>query len=246
MKHEPLTEGQYYHIYNRGNDGRVLFPEILYYEHFLFLYDLYINSVADTYAWVLMGNHFHLVISIKENLVYRYPMRELMTKKQSEAYKYKKWQAVDASSDEAPDEKMKPVPGHHFAHLFNSYSRYHQNRYGRTGNLFERPFKRKVIDNEYYFRQAILYVHQNPVHHGFCSHPADYPWSSYINHISEKPTWVQREPVKQVFGSNKNYEEAHNKLVEKEEMDIWLDINEDNTWERAANDYFDMEGKGEK
>ena len=32
---------------------------------FLSLYDKYISPVADTYAWVLMGNHFHLLVRIK-------------------------------------------------------------------------------------------------------------------------------------------------------------------------------------
>ena len=247
MKHESLTEGQYYHIYNRGNDGRVLFPEPVYYEQFLFLFDMYINPVADTYAWVLMGNHFHFVVRIKENVVYRYVSNDLpKTKKQVETGKYKKWQTVEATSDEAPLKKIKPVPYLHFSHMFNAYSRYHQTRFGRTGNLFERSFKRKMIDNEYYFRQAILYVHQNPVHHGFCSHPHDYPWTSYISHTADKPTWVQRESVRNLFGTDKNFKESHREMVDKEEMDTWLEIDKvDYFTERAVGDCFDMEEKGE-
>ena len=65
MKNIPLAHGQYYHIYNRGINGCSLFRETTNYEHFLGLYDKYISPVADTYAWVLMGNHFHLLVKIR-------------------------------------------------------------------------------------------------------------------------------------------------------------------------------------
>ncbi|WP_423130327.1 transposase [Gaoshiqia sp. Z1-71] len=66
MKVEPLTYGHYYHIYNRGNNSCNIFREADNYEHFLELYDKYISPVADTFAWVLMPNHFHLLVRIKE------------------------------------------------------------------------------------------------------------------------------------------------------------------------------------
>ena len=62
----PLLHGHFYHIYNRGINSCKLFREPTNYEHFLGLYDKYISPVADTYAWVLMGNHFHLLVRIKE------------------------------------------------------------------------------------------------------------------------------------------------------------------------------------
>ncbi len=37
--------------------------------------------------------------------------------------------------------------------------------------LFERPFRRKRIENEEHLRTAVVYIHNNPVHHGFCKHP---------------------------------------------------------------------------
>jgi putative transposase len=226
VKQEPLKEGHYYHIYNRGNDGRVLFPEPVNYEHFLGLYDIYVNPVAETFAWALMGNHFHLLVRIKKNVVYRYEMGNRSGSSISEEDNYKKWQTVDASSDDALVKKKKPVPHRHFGHLFNAYSRYHQNRYGRTGNLFERPFKRKLIHHENYFKQVVLYIHQNPVHHGFCSHPLEYPWTSYITCTTAEQTWLKREAVKQLFGDDEKFEKAHKKLIDKEAMDSWLNIGE--------------------
>ena len=62
----PLESGRYYHIYNRGINGCDLFTEEDNYYHFLNLYEKYIDPIADTYSWVLMPNHFHLLIRLKD------------------------------------------------------------------------------------------------------------------------------------------------------------------------------------
>ena len=63
---EPLNYGKFYHIYNRGINSCDLFHENTNYEYFLGLYDKHISPMADTYAWVLMKNHFHFLVRIKE------------------------------------------------------------------------------------------------------------------------------------------------------------------------------------
>ncbi len=62
----PLQTGHYYHIYNRGNNREDLFREDRNYRYFLQLYAHHIHSIADTFAYCLMRNHFHLLIRIKE------------------------------------------------------------------------------------------------------------------------------------------------------------------------------------
>lgn len=48
---EALIPGQYYHIYNRGNNREILFRETKNYAYFLNLYAKYIHPIADTYAY---------------------------------------------------------------------------------------------------------------------------------------------------------------------------------------------------
>jgi hypothetical protein len=117
-----------------------------------------------------------------------------------------------------------PVPHKHFSHLFNAYSRYLQIRTGRTGNLFERPFKRKLIDNEEYLKTAVLYIHNNPVHHDFCSHPLEYPWTSYLTSISNRPTKLKRDEVIKLFSNKENFEHQHNQKIDIGQIEKWLEI----------------------
>jgi len=202
---EPIAYGRYYHIYNRGIDSCNLFQETDNYEYFLSLYDKYISPVAETYAWVLMPNHFHLLVRIKEE-------EEI---------------AVDCST---PDRVSNPVrgktgaPSHQLSKLFNSYAQAFNKRYGRHGNLFERPFKRKLIDNELYLKQVILYIHNNPVHHKFCNHAMEYPWSSYLSCVSVKPTKLKRDLVIGWFDDQANFKLMHNQKIEIEKIEDWLKI----------------------
>ncbi|MEM0543319.1 hypothetical protein WFZ85_11890 [Flavobacterium sp. j3] len=179
----PLLNGNYYHIYNRGNNGIDVFLEPENNYHFLRLYAKYIEPIADTYAWCLLKNHFHILVRIKE-------MSEIDVNKLS--YNTTK--------------KPKVVePSRQFSHLFNAYTQAINKRYNRTGSLFEKNFERKLITNERYFQQLIYYIHNNPVHHGFVKQMSLYPWSSYETIVTDKPTMLKRDEVVTLFGNKDSF-----------------------------------------
>ncbi len=60
-----LCWGKYYHIYNRGINRENIFFEARNYPFFMDLYGKYVEPVADTYAYCLLRNHFHLLARIK-------------------------------------------------------------------------------------------------------------------------------------------------------------------------------------
>jgi hypothetical protein len=75
-----------------------------------------------------------------------------------------------------------------------------------------------------YLRQVLLYIHNNPVHHGFCDHPMDYPWSSYLTCISIKPTRLQRETVIGWFDDEANFRQVHNHKLDMDMIETFLEI----------------------
>lgn len=187
-KKEPIIHGNYYHIYNRGNNGIDLFLENESYYHFLRLYAKYIEPIAETYAWCLLKNHFHLLVRIKE-----------------------KSEINEKDLSYSTTEKPKVIdPSRQFSHLFNAYTQAINKRHNRTGSLFETTFERKVVNSEKYFRQLIFYIHNNPVHHGFVNQIIQYPWSSYQTVISDKPTKLKRNEVVKIFGDKENLIYYHN------------------------------------
>ena len=111
MKNKCLTEGKFYHIYNRGINRTNLFNEPTEYEHFLWLYDKYVSPVAETLAWVLMGNHFHFVVRIKENRIYKYadPESIVNADRSDDAVRFR--DATDLSACGAPDNVNEMIKG---------------------------------------------------------------------------------------------------------------------------------------
>jgi len=160
-KIELLEYGNFYHIFNRGINSCDLFIENTNFEYFLKLYEYHISPVAETYAWVLMKNHFHFLVRIKKENELRL---QLSLKVESDG--------------------VLQNPHQRFSNLFNAYSKAYNKRYDRHGSLFERRFKRKHITDAEYLKQVILYIHNNPVHHGIVDNPLKYPWSSYKSNMS--------------------------------------------------------------
>ena len=70
----------------------------------------------------------------------------------------------------------------------------------------------------------IIYIHNNPVHHGFCTHPVEYPWSSYLTCISLKPTKLNRDRVIGWFDDQANFIYMHNQKVELDQIEDWLEL----------------------
>ena len=65
----PFYTNQFYHVYNRGNNGEKIFYSTRNYYHFLNLYDKYLSDCVDTYAYCLIPNHFHFLIRVRDSSV---------------------------------------------------------------------------------------------------------------------------------------------------------------------------------
>lgn len=66
-----FQEGCFYHVYNRSVDRKQMFRNEGNFYFFLKRYNDYLSKVVDTYAYCLLGNHFHLLIKIKDLEAYR-------------------------------------------------------------------------------------------------------------------------------------------------------------------------------
>lgn len=139
-----FTEGEWYHLYNRGTDKRKIFTDNNDYQRFLkllylanstkptILYTLKKDTIfdfpreenlVDIGAYCLMPNHFHLLVKEKVEGGISLFMRKLLT----------------------------------------GYSMYFNIKNKRTGKLFEGPFKSIHVDTDNYFRYVLSYIHLNPV-----------------------------------------------------------------------------------
>ena len=152
-----FIEGEYYHIYNRGNSKQDIFIDDQDRNRFVKL--LYLcnsvrnieftrdvvdkkieafdfdrgDSIISIGAWALMPNHFHLYIT-PSRVERRGPLR---------------------------DEKN-PI-SLFMNKLSTGYSMYFNKKNKRTGKLFEGAFKSVLVKNDEHAKYNFSYIHLNPV-----------------------------------------------------------------------------------
>jgi putative transposase len=139
---------QPHHVIQRGNDGQPILRESEDYEHLL----AWLKEAARFYrvavhAYVLMPNHFHLLVT---------------------------------PADENGLGLMMQKIGRLYVPWFN-------NKYRRSGGLFQGRFRTSLVETELYFLACSRYIELHPVRAHLASEPADYPWSSCAHHAGLRP-----------------------------------------------------------
>ena len=179
-----LQRGQTYHIYARGENRGDIFFEERTYAHFLRLYAKCVEPVADTYAYCLLPDHLHLLVRLR-------------------------------TEEETPEISENPRvpkdlhPSHLCSILFNAYTKAINRTYGRTGDLFQKPFGRVQVTSDVHFVHLIAYIHQNPAKHGLVGDYRDWPHSSYQALLSDGPTHLKREQVLVWFDGPAAFRQFH-------------------------------------
>lgn len=82
--------------------------------------------------------------------------------------------------------------------LGTSYSMYFNNRYERSGTLFQGVYKAAIIETDAYFLHLSRYIHLNPSE--LTGGWRRYPYSSYKAYLGDiKFSWLDPEPVIKFF-----------------------------------------------
>ena len=184
-KEIPLEEGKFYHVYNRGNNRDNLFYKKENYNYFLRKYDEYLSDYIETYAYCLLPNHFHLLISVKEQA------------------KIPPFQKVESFR------KVESLVSLQFRKFFTCYSMSINKQEGRVGSLFQKNYKRIQITTSNYLTNLVFYIHANPQLHGLTDDFRMYPWSSYNGILLNAPSKLKKENVLEWFNDKDNYAKYH-------------------------------------
>lgn len=204
---DPLAFGTFYHIFNRGNNQENVFIQERNYAYFMELWWKHTSRIAETYAYSLLKNHFHATVYIKnkEDLT---GFRESIPDSGHSPRK--------SRDEKEADENLSGLnlkePSQYFANFFNAYTRGVNIATGRSGALFETPFKRIPVTDERYLMRLIVYIHQNPQKHAFVEDFRDWNYSSYHDLIGNAPTRLQRDKMMELFGSREDFIRIHQEI----------------------------------
>lgn len=146
--------GQPHHLIQRGTNRQPIFRDTADFGRMLQLLGEHSRAQqVAVHAYVLMDNHFHLLVTPSE-------ARGLSTLMQG---------------------------------VGRAYVRYFNDRYQRTGTLWDGRFKGTVIDSERYLFVCMAYIELNPVRAGMVATPGDHTWSSYLHNTGQRADPLIRE-----------------------------------------------------
>jgi len=222
----PLEPDKFYHIYNRGNNGEMLFYKQENYKFFLRKYDNYFDDFLTTHAFCLLPNHFHILAEIKSG---KDILNSIFTKaKHKKLRQFFKLENLNdfsflntGNQQEINDIINKSSAdislalSKQFAFFFISNSKSINKQEKRRGSLFEKPFKRILIQSDKYYRSCMCYIHRNPEYHKISDNFTSYTWSSYNRITESRKSKLPKDYIIEKFGDKENY-----RIVHQKEQDI--------------------------
>lgn len=154
--------GEFFHVYNRGNNKQLIFFTEKNYLFFLKKVRVQLCPVSDIIAYCLMPNHFHFLLRANEN----------------------GW-AERNSFGGKPMQEL----AYRIGILLSSYSQAINKQKRTTGSLFQQKTKAKLLyemnngSRISYLEQWFHYIHQNPIAARLVDDLSSWPYSSYLDHI---------------------------------------------------------------
>jgi len=195
-----LHPDNFYHIYNHANGRENLFIEERNYYFFLNKANLYLSPVFKLYAYCLMPNHFHLLISVRSETE--------IVKLLESSETFQKLRSIEQMM------YIERKISKSIANLCSSYTQAFNKVYCRKGSRFMPNFKSTHIEDDSAFCKIVHYIHSNPVHHGFTKNITEWRFSSYQSHISEGATRLERDHTLTVFGGKDAFLNYHKQSID--------------------------------
>ena len=163
----PLCAGEYYHLFNRGNNRERIFYERENYGFFIRRLRKHLVPVLDFVAYVLMPTHYHLLVQVRQTL-----------------------QTSEVSKTSEVSEVSRAM-----MRFSVSYTKAMNKRYERVGSLFQGAFQAKHVDGNEYLVHLSRYIHLNPVMAGLVERAEDWEFSSYREYIGLRDGTLPRPEI---------------------------------------------------
>lgn len=209
---EKLQPNSSYHIFNHANGFENIFTKDENYRFFLDKYNQYILPIAETYAYCLLPNHFHLVVRIRRKEVIEELRRSVENSNFSKGPNFGKVETVEYYISKQ------------FANLFSCYTQSFNKVNKRRGSLFLKNFRRELIDNKKYFLNAVIYTHRNPVHHAFCNRYTDWSYTSFCEIKEHNSQIIEVDKLVRMFGCKELFIDLHEQSADKFRESLVADL----------------------
>ena len=195
-----LLPDNIYRIYNHANGNEDIFKTTENFLFFLNKHEQFIKPIANTIAYCLMPNHFHLLIKVKNEDAL----------KEANILFQKRKKICPENYKQLKDDGYSKFVSKVFSNFFSSYTQSFNKKTGRKGSLFIPNFKRKQVGDEQYLMNLITYIHNNPIKHNFVKHLDEWDYSSYHTYVS----FMDKYNILNWFGGVEGFKDFHKNIKE--------------------------------
>ncbi len=138
-----FAPGEYYHIYNRGNSKQTIFHDKDDYSRFMKL--LFLSNGTANFKVYFVGKD-----------IYDFNRGQSLVNVGVYCLMPNHFHLLISQTDEGSVSKF-------MQKLSTGYSMYYNNKYKRTGTLFEGKFKSEHVRDDRYLKYLFSYIHLNPI-----------------------------------------------------------------------------------
>lgn len=180
MRKIKIAPGEYYHIFNRGNNKQPIFFEERDWIRFLFLV-VYFQLRLNLTNLGRQVNHFvrHRVFNINMGEIGRDILNERLVEVVSFALMPNHFHLIVRESQDGGISK-------YMQKILIAYTKYINTKNKISGHLFQGPFRAVHIKTNEQLLHLSAYVHRNPKEiREWRRRPFAFPWSSYQDYVGE-------------------------------------------------------------
>lgn len=181
MRKIEFNIGEYYHLYNRGNNKQKIFHDKRDWVRFLFLI-LYFQSPT-TVSFNNIGRPVSFFIKNSSFNVSQKIIDKVLENKYAELIAFT---LMENHFHLIVKENKKGGISQYMQRVLNSYTKYFNAKYGYLGHLFQGPFKSVHVKSNEQLLHLSAYIHRNPREiKEWKDKEEEYFWSSYQDYVKE-------------------------------------------------------------
>jgi len=220
MRKIKICTGEYYHIYNRGNDKKNIFIDEKDRIRFLFLilfnqFSVKSNNLSRSVGYFVK----HRVFNISEE-----DIASMLDKRYVELVCFA---LMPNHFHIILHEIRENGIAHYMQRTLNGYTKYFNTKYEKSGHLFQGPYQAVHVNNDAQLLYLTTYIHRNPRElKEWRDKENDFYWSSITDyiHLNRWGSGLSHQIVTEQFNSPEEYR----KFVNTSSAKLETELNEDN------------------
>ncbi len=230
MRRVAIEEGKYFHIYNRGYGKQKIFLNAG--DEARFLFSLLCFQAPLTFSHLnrrLSSGQLPVLTTKGLNLEKEY-VDEIVQHRYVELVTFA---MMPNHFHGIVQQTKKDGISQYMQRTLNSYTKFFNIKYGRSGHLFQGPYQIVPIESNEQLLYLSAYIHRNSRElTGWTDREREYPWSSYQDYVG-KNRWgelLKRNIILDQFETTKEYRD----LVEKSGAKEFLNLATEFPFEKAS------------